>query len=763
MTLTLVARLWQRVTCRLQRAVDRLAIGIGLACLFVLADLAGLSLTREAQITLSLSLLLLLFWLHRRADQLEHAGQRAQQLRLLAIILAVFISLRYFAWRIEYTISYHDPLSLLGAIALLAAEIYSLTILLIGAFVVAHPIHRQPARLPKDPQRWPQVDVLIPTYNEDPALLQVTLLAATQLDYPRERYTVYLCDDGATLQRLQRADTAVEARARQERLKALCAQLGAVYVTRARNEHAKAGNLNAALRDHCRGELVLILDADHVPTRDILRNTVGFFLRDPRLFLVQTPHYFINPDPLERNLRTYERMPSENEMFYGVIQRGLDFWNASFFCGSAAILRRAHLDEVGGIVGDTLTEDAETALSLHARGYNSLYLNRAMIAGLQPETFGGFLVQRSRWARGMAQIFLLKNPWQQPGLTLAQKLAYTSSVFFWFFPFARFVYFLAPAMYLLLSLKIMDAFLPADLIAYALPHMVGLMLLSNLLYGRVRWPFISELYETIQSLHTLPAILRVFRSPRAPTFAVTPKGERLDEDFISQFSLPFYLLMLLNLACLVAGIYRYTVQPEELGVILLTSTLAGFNLVFSLGAIGVMLEKAQKRDAYRLSGLVADIAARLALPGGMAVPVQITDMSYTGVGLRTPTALIQHQQVWLEVAVRALNGQQVRIPAQVVRRRYLGARHWDVGLRFTPRTLGDRRAIAALVFGDSSLHEATRKAKRHQLTLFAGFGFLVRIAFRYAWANFTFLTIRYSRALSRYLYAKAMAVLGVSA
>jgi cellulose synthase (UDP-forming) len=758
------AAAWQRCMARLPRFLpDWLVFGVAVGALFALADLAGLSLTREAQIAVSLGLLLPMLWLHRRADLLDRHGQRQHWLRLLAIVLAVFISLRYLAWRIEYTISYHDPLSLLGAVALLAAEIYSLAILLIGAFVIVHPIHRRPAPLPQNPNLWPQVDVLIPTYNEDPALLEVTLLAATQLDYPRERYTVYLCDDGGTAERLQRPDTAVDARVRQERLTALCADLGAIYVTRARNEHAKAGNLNAALRDHCRGELVLILDADHVPTRDILRSTVGFFLRDPRLFLVQTPHHFINPDPLERNLRTYERMPSENEMFYGVIHHGLDFWNASFFCGSAALLRRAHLDEVGGIVGDTLTEDAETALTLHARGYNSVYLDRAMIAGLQPETFGGFLVQRSRWARGMAQIFLLKNPWRQAGLTLAQKLAYTSSVFFWFFPFARMVYFIAPALYLLLSLKIMDAFLPADLIAYALPHIVAVMLLSNLLYGRVRWPLISELYETIQSIHTLPAILRVFRSPRAPTFAVTPKGERLGEDFISQFSLPFYLLMLLNLACIVAGVYRYTVEPEELGVILLTSTLAGINLVFSLGAIGVMLEKAQKRNAYRLRGLLTDLGAQLALPGGARLPVRITDMSYTGVGLRTQAALVLHQDALLQVAVPALGGQPLNIPAQVVRRRYLGDRGWDLGLRFTPNTYEDRRAIVALVFGDSAVHEASRRTVRQRLGILEGLGFLMHVAFRHAFQNFAFLTVQYGRGTLRYLHEKTLSSRGVGA
>jgi len=99
------------------------------------------------------------------------------------------------------------------------------------------------------------------------------------------------------------------------------------------------------------GDLIAVFDADHAPARDFLKETVGFYAENKRLFLVQTPHFFLNPDPLERNLRTFERMPSENEMFYGIIQRGLDKWNAAFFCGSAALLNRTALNETGGFSG----------------------------------------------------------------------------------------------------------------------------------------------------------------------------------------------------------------------------------------------------------------------------------------------------------------------------------------------------------------------------------------------------------------------------
>jgi len=117
-------------------------------------------------------------------------------------------------------------------------------------------------------------------------------------------------------------------------------------------------------------------------------------------------------------------MPSENEMFYSITQRGLDKWDASFFCGSAALLRRSALAEAGGFSGVTITEDCETAFELHARGWHSVFVDKPLIAGLQPETFASFVGQRVRWCQGMLQILMLKNPLFKKGLKPIQKLGF---------------------------------------------------------------------------------------------------------------------------------------------------------------------------------------------------------------------------------------------------------------------------------------------------------------------------------------------------
>jgi len=403
--------------------------------------LAWLPVSISSQALLAWSLVVVLWALKR----FGLAG-RAAVLRLLFLCLAALVTARYIIWRATSTLGFDSPVSWIAAVLLFAAELYGVTVYGLGLFINMMPLRRAPPPLPADRSTWPTVDVFVPSYNEDAEILETTLIAALNMRYAPGRLKVYLLDDGGTEQKRQDPDPAKAhaAQLRHDTLQALCARLGELYLTRQRNEHAKAGNINSALQQTS-GDLVVIFDADHVPTVDFLERTVGSFVADPKLFLVQTPHFFINPDPLEHNWKIFGRIPSENEMFYNVIQHGLDFWEASFFCGSAAVLRREALLEVGGVSGDSITEDAETALSLHARGWRSAYINHPMIAGLQPETYSGFITQRVRWAQGMLQILLLKNPLRQRGLRWWQRLAYFNSAFFWFFPFARVAFMLAPA------------------------------------------------------------------------------------------------------------------------------------------------------------------------------------------------------------------------------------------------------------------------------------------------------------------------------
>lgn len=688
---------------------------------------------------------------------LRRPARRHPALRLTVLALAGLITARYIVWRATETLIVTDPFSTLAMLALFLAELYAVGIFFLGAFVNLMPLRRVLPALPEDRTRWPTVDVLVPSYDEDPALLETTLLAALNMRYAEGRCRVHLLDDGGTDQKCNDPDPikSTAARLRREALQALCARIGAHYLTRARNEQAKAGNLNAAL-PHIHGELVVVLDADHVPTVDFLERTVGAFVAEPKLFLVQTPHFFVNADPVEHNLRIFGRMPPENEMFYGAIQYGLDFWESSFFCGSAAVLRRAALDEVGGFTGQTITEDAEAALELHSRGWKSVYYGRPLISGLQPETYSGFITQRVRWAQGMLQLLLLKNPLRRPGLKFWQRLGYLNSSAFWLFPYARMVFLLTPSAWLIFGLQVYNANLQ-QFAAYTLPHLAAVTLAGHLLYGRVRWSFVSELYEMLQSFYSLRGLFQVLRNPHAPRFKVTPKGEVHYRDFVSSLARPFYAFYLLAWMSLGFGVWRWVHEPLTRDVTVITLGWELFNLLLLHGVLGVMYERQQRRGAPRVP---AKEPVRLLGSQGGALSAHILDISASGLQLGfDPAQCVPEGRLCIEATPTAL-GHRVELPVTLAWQRP-GA----LGLHFEPEDLAQQRAIVALAYGDSQRWlEMQQWRQTAEVGVLRAFGLLVVVGLRAAGAHFAALVLdlpvrlrRRKRARKRHAAERAAA------
>jgi len=668
--------------------------------------------------------------------------------RVFFLALGVFISLRYMVFRTTQTLIFTGPADFAFMLLLYLAELYGVVIHFLGMFVNVWRLDRKPVPLPDDAALWPSVDILVPTYNEPDDVIFLTVQACALIDYPRDRLTIHVLDDGGTLakQNAQDPRAAWEARDRAQRLRQMCRDLGVTYLTREDNRKAKAGNINSAVMGRSfrravegpdgrvaagppvatRGELILVLDCDHVPTRDILRNTAGFFLQDPKLFLVQTPHYFLNPTPVEKNLQTAQDSPGENEMFYGAVQLGLDFWNASFFCGSAAVLRRAHLEPQGGISGETITEDAETALGLHAKGLRSVYLNKPMISGLSPDTFADFILQRSRWAQGMTQIFLLKNPLLQKGLRIEQKLCYFNSCFFWFFGLARFIFFISPFLYLCLGLRVYNASM-SQIAAYALPHLLASYVIANNLFGQVRHPFFSELFETIQSFYLLPAILAVALNPRKPSFKVTPKGVALEKDFLSHLSAPFYFMLLVCLFSFLFGVYRWTAFPMERDAIVVTVLWNFFNLMMLMLCLGVVWEKRQIRrfHRFRAKGLVM-----LGEPDSEDwTPTALFDLSLLGMGMLVADAAPFTPGRKLSAQAKDSYGDSYTFRLRVERVFPYGGMHY-VGTQFIIPDDKAMASVVAFVHGDSArFAHFARSLFNRRVGLLTGFYYLITKSF----------------------------------
>ena len=549
---------------------------------------------------------------------------------MMLIVLSLTISCRYLWWRYTSTLNWDDPLSLTFGVLLIAAETYAWVVLILGYFQTLWPLNRPPVSMPEDISSWPTVDLLVPTYNEPLSVVKPTLYATLGIDWPKEKLNVYVLDDG-----------------NRPEFRAFAEEIGVHYIARPTHEHAKAGNINHALRTQCRSEFVSIFDCDHVPTRSFLQMALGWFVKDPKLAMLQTPHHFFSPDPFERNLGRFRRTPNEGTLFYGLVQDGNDVWDAAFFCGSCAVIRRTALDEIGGIAVDTVTEDAHTSLRLHRKGYTSAYIRIPQAAGLATESLSAHIGQRIRWARGMVQIFRLDNPLMGKGLKLVQRLCYANAMLHFLSGIPRLIFLLAPLAFLLFHAYIIYA--PALAIAiFVLPHMLHTSMTNSRIQGRWRHSFWSEVYETVLAWYIArPTTVALF-NPHKGKFNVTAKGGLVEEQHLDWvITRPYMLLVLINVAGLIAAAWRLHYGPaNEILTVLVSAIWVIYNMIILGGAVAVSVEARQLREAHRVE---IAMPAALAREDGHMLPCTLRDYSDGGVGLelREENQLKENEKVWL--------------------------------------------------------------------------------------------------------------------
>jgi cellulose synthase (UDP-forming) len=248
---------------------------------------------------------------------MNHRVLNHQVLVRILTTLTIVLGVNYILWRWLFSVNWSAAWI---SVPLVMVETYSL----IDAFLFGVTMWRLRERpSPPSPPEGLSVDVFITTYNEPVDLVMTTALAARNVSYPHK---TWILDDGAR--------PAIEEAA---------GKAGIGYITRSPDwanlpRHAKAGNLNNALTA-TEGEFLLILDADQIPEPQILHRMLGHF-NNRRVALVQTPQWFsnVNDDDL---------LGSQAPLFYGPIQQGKDGWNAAFFCGSNAIIRREALMQIG--------------------------------------------------------------------------------------------------------------------------------------------------------------------------------------------------------------------------------------------------------------------------------------------------------------------------------------------------------------------------------------------------------------------------------
>ena len=445
---------------------------------------------------------------------------------IIAIIL-LFLGIRYLLWRSLTTLNLANPVDGIFSLLLLFMEMVAILSHMMQMYLILRVKSRQPQAnqmevAVKSNSYYPSVDIFVPTYNESVAILRRTIIGCQAIQYDNKK--IYLLDDK-----------------RRDKMRNLAEELGCEYLTRPNNLYAKAGNLNHAL-GKTNGELIVCFDADFVPTKNFLQRTIGFF-QDVTIGLVQTHQGFYNHDSIARNLGLENSLTHEVEIFSRYYEVLRDSLETCICYGSSFVVRRSHLEGIGGFVTKSITEDYFTSVALSAKSHRVIYLNECLSAGLVPENIGDHIRQRLRWSRGTMQGFFIKeNLLTISGMPLIQRIANLEGIFYWMGSILRVLFLLMPLIYTFFHI-IPVRTTGQEWLYFFLPYYLIQLATFSWINHRSRSFIASDIYNVSQCFPLALNVIQTLISPFSQGFKVTPKGVS-SERFIFNWGLALPLIVL---------------------------------------------------------------------------------------------------------------------------------------------------------------------------------------------------------------------------
>jgi len=371
------------------------------------------------------------------------------------------------------------------------------------------------------------VDVLIPTLSESKSIVDATARGALAI---RGVNKVFILDDG-----------------NRSEIRELAEELGAIYLARQSSLHAKAGNMNFGLISS-KAEFIVCLDADHIPNPEFVERTAGYF-DDPKLGFIQTPQSFYNTESIQHRYVKDHSLWNEQTMFYESIQPAKNAFNAAFFCGSSAILRREALDSVGGFATGTATEDIHTSVRLHSKGWKSLFINERLAFGLAPEDLKEYHKQRSRWGAG--SLGLLFRTWDSPliikNLSFMQRLGYINSTLAYMQGHFKLFYYLLPIYLIFFPIKSLSFPFMSYVVIY-LPYLLFTFWITKVYSRDTYHPLFNEQYNIANIFSNIVALKGIWKVQKK--FSVAIKTKRSKEN-----SFVFSALLAIAVFMMLAEIY----------------------------------------------------------------------------------------------------------------------------------------------------------------------------------------------------------------
>lgn len=507
--------------------------------------------------------------------------------RIIIVSTSLFFMSRYFWWRSHSSLNLIDPINSIFSIGLFVMELMLIispfwqSILMLKIKNRKHQADRMSEAVKKGIYQ-PTVDILIPSYNEPLDVIKRTITGCQEIEYNRKK--IYLLDDG-----------------NREEIKKLCQELKCYYLARENHLHAKAGNLNHALTK-TKGELIVVFDADFIPTTNFLIRTLGFF-QDRKIGLLQTYQSFYSHDPIARNLGLEDKIPTEVEIFSRYYQPIRDSINTALCYGSSFVVRRQSLIDIDGFVANTLSEDYHTGIRLAAENYQVIYLEESLSAGLSAENIFGHIRQRKRWARGTIQtLFIKENPLIIKGLKWWQRIAHLEGIFQWFNSPIRVILLLLPLAYNTLNIVPIKANLDETVYFFLPFYFVQLLTFSWLNY-RSRSALLADIYNVVTAVALTGEIIETIINPFSSIFKVTPKGIKNDNYYFNwRLASPLIFIFIINIITffnllneLKNNNIAYVTNSLSLNIILFWNI---YNLIMLALSLIVMLD-IPKLDSYQ--------------------------------------------------------------------------------------------------------------------------------------------------------------------
>ena len=601
--------------------------------------------------------------------------------------VTAFLLVNYLLWRSTSTLPEFKPeLASVWPYCFFAFELLTVTYTLFSIVVLTRTsdyserADRGEAELRRS-ATVPAVDIFIATYNEGLDVLEKTIVAALAVDYPS--LTVWVLDD-----------------TRRDWLRAFCDEVGARYLTRPDNTHAKAGNLNNGLQATAaltNAPYILVLDADFAPQRNILMRTIGLF-DAPDIGVVQTPQFYYNADPIQYNLRSTECWVDEQRVFFDVFQPAKDAWGAAFCVGTSFVVRRDLLNLIGGFPTGTVTEDIHLTYRLLPRGYKTRWLNERLSVGLSAEGLPEYITQRSRWCLGTIQVALLPDgPFRGKGFAFMHRLHYLHGMLHWFSRPFILMMLVAPLLYWYLGIPSIYTN-PAEFLAYGTPALLAFWFYSSWISGSRTLPVFTEVTQIVAALTVSATLASALLRPFGRPFKVTNKG--LDRSRVvvhTRLAGFFGSLIVLSSLGLVRSLLDNPGAPGFAFNVVWTAIALALYLVSLLVCIELPRPRREERFPF-------DATVQLNV-GGVEFRGDTRDLSCSGVGMTCARArdIPDGAEGWVKVE-----------PAGWVACRVVRHQGDFIGLEFK-HIKATRHALIRLLFSETPVNLASKARRRMAL------------------------------------------------